>query len=369
MSFKEIAESIENWVSDGAVHGAAIAVEYRGDVVATHVAGEAQPGVAVNESTLFGLASVSKPFTAAGFMCLVDDGLVELDQPVTDVLPDFGAEVDHLKANALLESRRDEITFRQLLAHTSGLPVNPSNVRVDQLPTTEEQIDLMLQDALIDAPGTVLRYGNIGPAIAARAMDVLTGDSYLEVIQHRVLDPMGLTNIILTPGSHYDDRIATLQDPADKGTPHESYNSRWWRENGIPWGGYYGTPGDALRFATSFLPGRESVLSESSKRAMTTDQVNGLNGGVDSMYTVWEPGFWSVGWEVKGTKPRHWTGSKTSAATYDHWGFAGTLVWVDPTRELGVAVFANRSVATPWAFRPARWNTLSDALCEEADTQ
>lgn len=178
---------------------------------------------------------------------------------------------------------------------------------------------------------------------------------------------MHLDNIVIETGTAFDDRIATLQDPANPGTPWESYNSHWWRSTGIPWGGYYGTPRDILRFATSFLPKHTTVLSDGSVYAMTTDQVHGLDGGVESMHTLWHPGYWGIGWEIKGTKPHHWTGNKTSPQTWVHWGFAGTLAWVDPTRELGVAVFANRSVLSPWAFRPARWTTISDAICDVVD--
>jgi CubicO group peptidase (beta-lactamase class C family) len=119
--------------------------------------------------------------------------------------------------------------------------------------------------------------------------------------------------------------------------------------------------------AASFLPGQSSPLTDNSRREMVTDQVQGAEGGVESMYTIWDPGFWGLGWEVKGSKPRHWSGNKTSPDTWVHWGFAGTLCWFDPQRELGVAVFANRSVASGWMFRPARWVTMSDALCDVAD--
>ena len=85
------------------------------------------------------------------------------------------------------------------------------------------------------------------------------------------------------------------------------------------------------------------------------------------MYTTWQPGYWGAGWEVKGTKPKHWTGNLTSPATWDHWGFAGTLAWADPTRDLAVAVFANRSVKSLWMFRPARWAALCDDICRVVD--
>ena len=190
---------------------------------------------------------------------------------------------------------------------------------------------------------------------------------FLEIVREKVLQPMALHNIVLAPTADETARIAHLQGPANEGTPYESYNSDWWRETAIPWGGFYGSALDMMRFTASFLPGRQNVLSDSSREAMTQDQVHGLEGGVESMRTIWNPGFWACGWEMKGSKPKHWTGNLSSPNTWDHWGFAGTLAWADPDRELAVTMFANRSVSSMWMFRPTRWADLCDDLCKEAD--
>lgn len=370
MSFDEVTSQIEDWVAEGAVPGASIAVAHRGELVSYRHAGEAWPGVPVGDDTLFGIASLSKPITAATVMAVVDDGLLDLDAAVTDVLPEFGADVDPLQANALLESQRDDITLRQLLAHTAGLPENIGNdlFQPSSLASRQDQTDLMLRVPLVSAPGERLRYSNLGPGIAARAAEVVTGKDFPDLVRTKVLKPMELHNILLAPDDDDVGRIARLKDPANPGTPYESYNSEWWRETAVPWGGYYGSARDVLRFTSSFLPSRESVLSGNAQRAMTSDQVNGVDGGVESMRTIWDPGFWAVGWEMKGTKPKHWTGNLTSASTWDHWGFSGALTWADPERELAATVFANRSVTSMWMFRPSRWTNLCDDLCKVADS-
>lgn len=371
MHFGDVAREVDQWVQEGAVRGASIAVEHHGVLVATHQAGEARPGAPVTGETLFALASVSKPFTAAAVMHVIEEGLFALDDEVASVLPEFAHPDDPFAddANPILEAQRDHVTFRQLLSHTSGLPENAGikRIRMASLPSLDEQVDIMLQVPLVSAPGEVLRYSNLGPAIAARAAEHVAGTPLHQLLQHTILDTMDLTGVVLTPGVSLDDRIAIVQDPSNEGTLAESYNSRYWRDTGITWGGYFGTSIDVLRFATSFLPGRETPLGIDSIQAMTTDQVHGLEGGVESMGAIWRPGFWGAGWEVKGSKRRHWTGDKSSPSTWCHWGQAGTLAWVDPTRELGVAVFANRTVRTPWPLRPPRWAQLSDALIDVAD--
>lgn len=370
MSFDEVAMQIDEWVAEGAVPGASIAIEHRGELVSKRHAGESRPGVPVNDSTLFGMASLSKPITAAAFLVLCDEGQLDLDAAVSEVLPEFGADVNPLHANAMLEFERDDITFRQLLAHTSGLPENisPELYSPSSLLSRDEQIDLMLRTPLESAPEERLRYSNLGPGIAARAAEVVTGKDFLTIVRQNVLQPMELQDIVLNPAEADIARIAHLQGAANEGTPYETYNSEWWRSTAVPWGGYYGSAKDMLRFTSSFLPGHETVLSSTSHQAMTTDQVDGVDGGVESMRTIWEPGYWAVGWEMKGTKPKHWTGNLTSPSTWDHWGFSGTLAWSDPDRELSVVVFANRSVTSMWMFRPSRWTRLCDDLIRVADT-
>ena len=100
---------------------------------------------------------------------------------------------------------------------------------------------------------------------------------------------------------------------------------------------------------------------------MTSDQVDGVPGGVQSMKVTWNPAFWGLGWEVKGNKRRHWTGELTSPRTFCHFGAAGTLLWADPDRDVALAVFGNRMTIHLWPFVPARWSRLSNALIASLD--
>jgi CubicO group peptidase (beta-lactamase class C family) len=131
----------------------------------------------------------------------------------------------------------------------------------------------------------------------------------------------------------------------------------------------YGTTRAALAFASAFLPASQQLFSDETVAAMTTDQTGGVPGGVESFGAIWRVGRWGAGWEVKGEKTNHWTGTLTSPRTFCHWGQSGTLVWADPDRDLALAVFANRTVRQPWPMRPPRWAELSDAVVTVADAQ
>ncbi|MGC4190610.1 MAG: serine hydrolase domain-containing protein [Thermomicrobiales bacterium] len=362
----------ERWVEDGAVHGVATAVWHRGAVVASHQTGEAAPGIPVQEDTLFALASVSKPFTAAAVMRLVSRGDLHLDLPVSLQLPAFG-EVDDPFADDVipqLEALRDRITIRQLLSHTAGLPENAGvkRLRMSDQPPLEQMLDIMCGVPLQDAPGEMLRYSNVGPAVAARAAEYATSLPFHTMLREEVLVPWGLTDLHPTVDASLNGRLAIVQDPSAEGTPTEGYNSVWWRSLGIPWGGYYGTTEDVVRFAASFLPGSDLPLDRDIADEMVTDQAHGVAGGVFSAGIRWQTAFWGLGWEVKGTKLRHWTGTLTSPATFCHWGQSGTLMWADPTRDLAVAILGNRTVLKKaWPLNPPRWAELSDAIVTSID--
>jgi CubicO group peptidase (beta-lactamase class C family) len=196
---------------------------------------------------------------------------------------------------------------------------------------------------------------------------MLDGRDFHAILEQDVLGPAGLSGIVLRPAEDLADRLAIVEDAAGSGSPSESYNSSYWRGLGIPWGGYYGTVHDVLEFAASFLPDQSSPLSSELRSEMTHDQTGQVPGGVHSAGIHWQHGAWGLGWEVKGSKQQHWTGTRTSPATWCHWGQSGTLVWLDPERELGMAVFANRAVSTPWPLRPPRWSDLSDAVVQATE--
>jgi beta-lactamase class C len=354
---------IDQWVSDGAVTGAAVVVRSHGQEIARRYVGEAQPGIPVGPETLFGLASVTKPITASVVMLLVDDGQIGLDEPVTRFVPELAAAAPD--GNPQWEAARSMITVRQVLAHVSGLAEDlpPGKLRARDLPDRDTITDHLMALPLQSEPGSALLYSNAGYGVLGRLVHRVTGRDIWDVAQDRLLGPIGLAGIVARPGPDLNQRIATVADAGSQGSEHESFNSRYWRDLAIPWGGLFGTPADIARFAESFIGGGSNPLSKRARTLMTSDQANGVSGGLAMLRLVWHPAYWGLGWEVKGAKRRHWTGEYTSPDTYCHWGSAGTLVWTDPTIGLTVAVFANRTTYSQWPYQPvARWARLSNAI-------
>jgi hypothetical protein len=88
--------------------------------------------------------------------------------------------------------------------------------------------------------------------------------------------------------------------------------------------------------------------------------------GVLPGYGRFDPCDWGLGFEVKGDKAPHWTGTRTTPATFGHFGRAGGFVWVDPGAGLACATLSNRDFG-PWAV--TEWSTLADAVVEEWATE
>lgn len=179
----------------GSLPGVAVAVVYQGTIL--HVAGygyaNLEHEVPVTGNTMFQSASTGKMFTAAAVLLLARDGLLDLDGPVTDFIPQAS-------------EGWSGITIRSLLTMTSGLGdygwsydgtsgesgLPPINLWQDY---TEDQIvDLAAGSALYFAPGTSYRYSNIGYDLLGIIVERVTGAAYHTLLNERVFKPLGMTS-------------------------------------------------------------------------------------------------------------------------------------------------------------------------------
>lgn len=135
----------------------------------------------VTPDTVFRIGSVTKPFTAAAIMMLVQDGKLELDDPVTRYLPAAPAAWH-------------DITIRHLLTHTSGLPVNfPPAVIASMLETAPLPMDRVIGAAASlprrTAPGAAYVYNNIGYHLLGFVIENVSGMPFFEFLRKRVFGP------------------------------------------------------------------------------------------------------------------------------------------------------------------------------------
>jgi CubicO group peptidase (beta-lactamase class C family) len=368
--FDQALSLIDTWIGPQGAPGAGAAVWHKGRIVAERYAGEARAGVPVGPDTLFPLASVTKPIAAATIMTLVDDGELGLDEPVGRIVPEFrgGPPAGTDGVDPEFERWRQTISARQLLCHVSGLPedLGPRESRYTEKLGIDVVIDQMCRLPLQSVPGQALRYSNAGYGVLARLGERVGEAPFWELARTRVLGPLGIDDIVANPQGTILERVAQLSDTSHAGTDLETYNGAYWRSLALPWGGLFGSPRAAVRFAASYLPAGDGLLSRAARDLMITDQTMGVPGGVESAKVRWDSGRWGLGWEVKGEKRRHWTGELTSPRTFCHFGHAGTLLWGDPEHDVALAVFANRAVPHMWTFILTGWARLSNAVVSAA---
>lgn len=113
---------------------------------------------------------------------------------------------------------------------------------------------------------------------------------------------------------------------------------------------------DLARLACELLA--PTLIDRATLASATTVAFDGLDGVLPGFATL-RPNDWGLGFELRSHKDPHWTGATNSAATFGHFGAAGTFLWVDPAIDLALVVLTDRAFG-PWAT--TAWPRLSDAV-------
>jgi len=182
--------SIDDYISDRMhkrhIPGVSVAIVEDGKVVLAKGYGVANVELSVpaTENTVYQLASVTKTFTAAAIMMLVDEGKLRLDDKITARLQD-------------LPAAWKEVTVRHLLNHTSGIKSYTAvrdffkTARKDY--TQSEILDLVAKERPEFAPGEKWSYNNTGYFLLGMLIEKVTGKKYGEVLEERIFKPLGMT--------------------------------------------------------------------------------------------------------------------------------------------------------------------------------
>jgi CubicO group peptidase (beta-lactamase class C family) len=254
-----LGTEIRRAMIDGQLPSVAVALVAGGEVAWTGAFGEAnvRTGVPATASTVYHIASTFKPMAAAALLQLVEDGLLDLDDPVRERLRGLSIRG---------EDRRNPITYRHFLTHTSGLPSTFSPVPVwgDSLPSP---VPDYLEDNLVvqGPPSERVRYSNLGFTLLAYLVEQASGKAFDEYVRNNVFLPAGMTStdFRLTPDMEERLAIPYVPDP-DTGRlgPVAQVRFAEW-----PAGGVWGTVEDlgrwlAVNLNGGTLEGRQLLLPE-----------------------------------------------------------------------------------------------------------
>ncbi|ANM32150.1 hypothetical protein ABI59_08265 [Acidobacteria bacterium Mor1] len=171
------------------VPGLSVAVVHEGEVVysATRGVADTESRAPLQAGHLLHFASVSKPFVATAIMQLVEDGKLGLDDTVVSHLPYF----------KLQDAAAAEITIRQMLNHTSGMPdVSDYDWRNPQSGEgeAEKYVRELADESLIAPPGEQARYSNRAFDTLGDLIAKVSGQSFEDFMEARILEPLGMTH-------------------------------------------------------------------------------------------------------------------------------------------------------------------------------
>lgn len=233
----------------------------------------------------FWLASVTKPLAAYATLIAVRDGHLHLDEPA-------GPEGS---------------TVRHLLAHASGLPLEPGG------PTSPVERRRV--------------YSNVGFDLLGELVAERVGLPFAEHLALEVTEPLGMTST---------------------------------RLDGSPARDGHGTVSDLLAFGRELLA--PTLLDDDLAQEAAAVQFPGLDGVLPG-FGRQSPNDWGLGFEIRGDKSPHWTGSSQSAATFGHFGQSGSFLWVDRAAGVACAFLGDRAFGD-WAIDA--WPPFNDAIYSSA---
>ena len=200
-------------------------------------------------------------------------------------------------------------TLRHLLAHAGGYPFDGADP--------------------VAAPARRRIYSNTGIELAAEHVAAAAGMPFADYLAEAVLAPLGMARCSL---------------------------------EGSPAHAAWATVDDVVAFLAEAQ--RPTLLAPGTAAEAVRQQWPGLAGIVPGVGRF-DPCPWGLGFEIRGLKRPHWTGRANSAATYGHFGGAGTMMWADPDAGCALVALTDRGFDDWSTEAMRRWPELSDAVLDE----
>lgn len=396
---QKVKAYFEDEVKAGRLPGGVIAVARNGKLVMYESFGKHNPAAAaaMPKDAIFRIYSMTKPLVSVAAMQLVEDGTLQLADPVSKWLPEFA----NMKVSVATKGADGKMTYEQvaaqrpitvqdLLRHTAGLAYGeitpneqvrsayqaagaykPSKIDFDSRDVTPaEQVTAIARSPLIHQPGTVWEY-SVASDILGRVVEAVSKKRLSEFLDERVFKPLKMSDSGFYVPSAQLKRVA------------ESFETDPWTKqkfalidvsaqpkNDSGGAGAVSTASDYLRFAQMLLNGGSldgaRVLSPTTVRLMASDHLGdrksnpatpgGLLLGTPEGYTF------GLGFLVRDKQGM--AGVHGSVGEFMWAGYAGTFFWVDPAQKLAVVLMTQQSGPSRVYYRRAMKNLVGQAIVQ-----
>jgi len=344
-SLDSIDSIVNRAVGDQLFPGAVVVIGHDGKVVFRRAYGmrSLEPTrEPMTADTIFDMASLTKPtMTALAVMQLCEAGKLNVNEPVSKYLPEFGV------------NGKQFITIRQLLTHYSGLP--PDLDLKEQWEGKQEGFNRAFNSVLAHAPGARFQYSDINYIVLGALVERITGLSLDEYAQRFIIAPLGLQHCRYLPPASWDAEIAPTQYDEHhvmlRGTVHDPTARRMGGVAGHA--GLFCSADDAATYAQNLLDrlaGRASKFPLS--RAMLQKMVVPEQAATGTALR----GF---GWDIDSPYSSN-RGTLFPVGSFGHTGFTGTSMWIDPVSDTYVVLLTN-------AVHPNGGKSINAVRAEVAD--
>jgi CubicO group peptidase (beta-lactamase class C family) len=343
-------DMLETYVGKGMLPGA-VALVARGDEVATVAVGSTGlGGPPMTRDSIFRIASITKPITAAATMMLVDDGRIALDDPVSRWLPELAnpsvVRTPDADPDDVVPANRPITVFDLLASQTGyGFPADFSLPAVQRLsevqkdgrePQTflpvDEWMAALARVPMLYQPGESWLY-DTSSALQGVLIARVTGRPLPEVLAERVFEPLGMTDTAFVVPAAERERFTSYYRAAAAGVLElaDAPDGQWSTPPAFPLGsgGLAGTADDWLAFARMLLAGGTAadgrrVLSAESVRLMTTDHTTPAHREIGALFLDGQG--WGFGGSVDIARSNGWN----VPGRYGWVGGTGTTAYLVP---------------------------------------
>ncbi len=365
-----IPARMKMYIDDGRAAGFVTIVARHGHVAELEAVGyqDREAKVPMRTDTIFRIASMTKSFTAAGVLILVDEGRLALLDPVEQFLPEFKG----IKVNPCGESQTSQgcdpvnasrpVTVMDLLTHTSGLP-GQSVPGPEPFKSLAERVSTSAHGTLLAQPGTKWIYSQIGYAALGRLIEVCSGKSYEQFLAERLFQPLGMKDTYFFLPAEKQGRLAVLYSLDATGKlVRASRSPEPTVQIPAPEGGALTTASDMARFYQMLLNkgtlNGKRILSSAAVEAMTTNQTGDLKN------VEFSPGL-GMGLSFGVVKDVVGTFRYQSIGSFSKGGAFRTYGWGDPAKDMfGIILYQRTNGGGDTAPETNAFSILANAAIE-----
>ncbi len=345
----EFDSLLEQNLKEAGTVGAAAVITYKGKIALVKCYGVRKAGEknAVNENTVFRLASVSKSVTGVLAGILDEENIVKLDDKIVDYLPDF-----KLKN----EEYTNQLTVRHLLSHTSGLIPHAYDLMVEDKVPLEKIIERLDEVDLTAAPGKLYGYQNVVYSIYDPVTTAKTHKSFESVMKEKLFQPFGMADASV----NFED----FKNNDNKAYPHYNrghnryspmrLNDRYYST--APAAGVNASISDLGHFLCALTDDDSEVFDFKARQAVFTPQVN--SPLKRTYFSSWgrdvKDKRYSIGWRIVDYKGRE-------VAYHGGYvlGYKAEIALCDQ-EDIGIAILSNSPNSATAKNIPAFLNMLFD---------